>query len=188
MKQRVSLFLVLAALAVVGAVWSMLLIVAQKQQTLDQRVQSVATQLKCVVCQGESVADSQADLAQQMRLVIRDQLRQGKSEQDVIQYFAQRYGEQIVWSPPWQGFSLLIWLVPLGFLLGGGALIVFLLREWRSAAADRVRTRTAESTKHEPQTVAVETGEPDLERYRERLEAELAAEDALFRRPGLEAT
>src|SRR5690349_1162449 len=137
MRQRLSFFLVLAALVLMAAVWSTLLLVAPKQQTLDQRVQSVASQLKCVVCQGESVADSTADLAQQMRLVIREQLQQGKSDQDVLQYFSQRYGDQIVWSPPWQGFSLLTWLIPLVFWLGGAALIVVLLREWRAAALHR---------------------------------------------------
>jgi cytochrome c-type biogenesis protein CcmH len=183
MRRRLPLFLVLTALALVAATWSMLLIAAPKQQTLDQRVQGVASQLKCVVCQGESVADSQAGLAQEMRLVIREQLQQGKSDQEVLQYFVQRYGEDIIWSPPWQGFSLLVWLVPILFWLGGAALLLFLFREWR-AMATRRQSEVVE--KREEQTVE-ETIEPDLERYRTQLEAELAAEDVLFRRSGLEA-
>src|SRR5436190_3054991 len=82
-----ALLLILAALAVMAAVWSILLIVKPKQETLDQRVQYVASQLKCPVCQGESVADSQVAIAQQMRQIIREQLQSGKSEQDVVQYF-----------------------------------------------------------------------------------------------------
>lgn len=140
---------------------------------LDQRVQNVAAQLKCPVCQGESVADSQATIAQQMRQVIREQLQSGKSEQEVVQYFVRSYGDQIVWLPLWQGFSLLAWLVPIAFLLGGAVLVCIVLREWRTGIAvaganDRVS----------------EDGSPldaDLEQYRAQLEAELAEEDALFR-------
>src|SRR6516162_7720188 len=131
MKSRSSLLIVLLALAVIAAVWSTLWIVAPGQQTLDARVQRVALQLKCLICQGESVADSPSILAQQMRAAIRQQLQSGRSEQEVIQYFQQRYGDQIVWSPPWQGFSLLAWLVPIAFLLCGIGLILLLLREWR---------------------------------------------------------
>src|SRR5215469_6420104 len=131
MKSRSSLLIVLLALAVIAAVWSTLWIVAPGQQTLDMRVQRVASQLKCLICQGESVADSPSTLAQQMRASIRRQLQAGRSEQDVIHYFQQSYGDQIIWSPPWQGFSLLAWLVPIAFLLSGIALVILLLREWR---------------------------------------------------------
>jgi cytochrome c-type biogenesis protein CcmH len=187
LRQRFSLILLLAALVLVVAVWSTLWLVGPKQQTLDQRVQSVAAQLKCVVCQGESVADSQASLAQQMRLVIRDQLQQGRSDQEVLQYFAQRYGEEIIWSPAWQGFSLLTWLMPIIFWLGGAALIFFLLREWR-ASARRVGGSGDEVEEKADVLAAEEIGfEPELEPYRAQLEAELAAEDVLFRRSGLEA-
>src|SRR5205807_6167862 len=130
-----ALLLILAALAVMAAVWSTLLIIKPKQETLDQRVQNVASQLKCPVCQGESVADSQATIALQMRQVIREQLQSGKSEQDVVQYFVHSYGNQIVWLPLWQGFSLLAWLVPIAFLLGGVGLVFVVLREWRAGVA-----------------------------------------------------
>src|SRR5215472_14409029 len=149
MKSRTSLLIVLVALAVMAAVWSTLWIVAPGQQTLDARVQRVASQLKCLICQGESVADSPSTLAQQMRASIRQQLQSGRSEQDVIQYFEQRYGDRVVWSPPWQGFSLLAWLVPIAFLLCGIGLIILLLREWYSNAEkdtkhNKMRTSNAE--------------------------------------------
>lgn len=168
-----TLLLILTALAVIAAVWSILLIVKPRQETLDQRVQNVASQLKCPVCQGESVADSQATIAQQMRQVIREQLQSGKSEQEVVQYFIRSYGDQIVWLPPWQGFSLLAWLIPIVFLLSGAVLVFIILHEWRAGVA-----------------VAGETGivaeneislDADLEQYRAQLEAELAEEDSLFR-------
>ena len=212
MKSRRSILIVLVALAVIAAVWSTLFIVTPGQQTLDARVQQVASQLKCLICQGESVADSPSTLAQQMRTAIREQLQSGKSEQDVIQYFEQRYGPQIVWSPPWQGFSLLAWLVPIAFLLCGVVLVTLLLREWRSTTGigTNVGTGSAQGTiptasvrlctggtgvvgivqtcgaKHTGYSAdpvpAISLRDDDLERYRAQLEEELAEDDVLFRK------
>jgi cytochrome c-type biogenesis protein CcmH len=169
-----ALILILVALAVIAAIWSTLLIIEPKQETLDQRVQNVASQLKCPVCQGESVADSQATIAQQMRQVIREQLLSGKSEQDVVQYFIRSYGDQIVWLPPWQGFSLLAWLVPIAFVLVGAVLVFIVLREWRAGVAV-----VGENDIASEDEISLDA---DLEQYRVQLEAELAEEDSLFRR------
>ena len=128
MKQRQPLFLLLALLAVIAAIWLFMILTAARNEALDQRVHDVASQLKCPVCQGESVADSPSTISQQMRAVIRQQLQSGKSEHEVIQYFVDRYGEQIVWSPPWQGFTLLAWLVPIALLLVGAFLLFIVLR------------------------------------------------------------
>src|SRR5215472_10064861 len=106
MKRRRSLLLCIAILALVGSIWSYMLITAPPQETLDQREHDVASQLKCLVCQGESVADSPALLSQQMRAIIRQQLQSGKSEQEIIQYFQSRYGDKILYAPPQQGFNL----------------------------------------------------------------------------------
>lgn len=177
-KQHASLYLLLVALLVVIATWSTLLLTPPGQRTIDQRVMDVAAQLKCVVCQGESVADSQAALAQQMRLVIQNQLQAGKSEQEVIHYFEERYGAEIVWSPAWQGFGLLAWLIPILFWSGGIALVVFLLREWQQRSLKSVDSSNIEMTRKEQ--------EADQDDYRTQLEAELAEEDALFRQVGRE--
>lgn len=176
MKQRRSLFLLLAIIAVIAAIWLAVYLSAPRQQTLDQRVQAVASQLKCPICQGESVADSPSLLAQQMREVIRQQLQEGKSEQEIIQYFVRSYGEQIVWSPPWQGFSLLAWLVPIGLLLAGVIIIYFTLRDWQAATKSNEDDRDA-----------MKIEEAELERYRVQFERELAEDDVLFRRYRTEA-
>ena len=169
--QRRPLFIALAVLAIVGAVWSFVFLQNPPQPSLDQRVHDVASQLRCPVCQGESVADSPSQLSQQMRGVIRQQLQSGKSEQEVIQYFRTSYGDQIVWSPPWQGFTLLAWLVPIGLLLAGIILLFFVLRDWRALAP-------ASSTATEPELASVDEG--DLAFYRAQLEQELAADDPIF--------
>jgi cytochrome c-type biogenesis protein CcmH len=106
-----------------------------------------------------------------MRGVIRQQLQSGKSEQEVIQYFRTSYGDQIVWSPPWQGFTLLAWLVPIGLVLAGIILLFFVLRDWRTLAP-------ASSTAADPELASVD--EFDLAFYRAQLEQELAADDPIF--------
>src|SRR5579863_178058 len=156
-----SLLIVLVALVLVGTIWSALLVVSTTHKTLDQRVTDVASQLKCPICQGESVADSPSTLAQGMRAVIRQQLQSGRSEQQVIQYFVNSYGEQIVWSPPWQGFTLLAWLVPIALLLGGLALLFFTFRAWRTATPINPATNEDEHT-------AKALDEDELEHYRQQ--------------------
>ena len=169
--QRRPLFIALAVLAIVGAVWSFVFLQNPPQPSLDQRVHDVASQLRCPICQGESVADSPSQLAQQMRGVIRQQLQSGRSEQEVIQYFRTSYGDQIVWSPPWQGFTLLAWLVPIGLLLAGIILLFFVLRDWRALALSSSTAGEAELAK---------VDEADLAFYRAQLEQELAADDPIF--------
>jgi len=179
MKQRRPPLTALAVAAVVAAIWSYVLLLNPPQQTLDQRVQAVAAQLKCPVCQGESVAASPSEIAQQMRGVIRQQLQAGRSDQEIIQYFQASYGNAIVWSPPWQGFSLLAWLAPMAVLLGGAILLIYMLREWRALTPGGVAPDDGE---------LVHVDEAELAAYRAALERELAAEDPMFtRQSGMEA-
>ncbi len=178
MKRRHTLLILLAVVAIIGSIWFYTLLVSPSKQTLDQRVHDVASQLKCLVCQGESVADSPATLSLQMRGVIRQQLQSGKSEQEVIQYFVSRYGDRILLSPPWQGLTLLVWLVPIALMVGGILLLFVVLRSWQSHSdkepddADR-----AES---------VNIDEKELAYYQRQIEEELAAEDPVFSRPASE--
>ena len=173
MKQRRSLLLLVALIALVGAVWSYTLIVNPPQQTLDQRVYYVGEQLKCPVCQNESVADSSASIAEQMRLVIRQQLQEGQSEQQVLRYFAAHYGNQILLTPPPQGFNLLAWLMPVVMLLIGLGLLTFVIRDWRRQG----HLHMALSSGHEDAELRID---PELEQYRTQLEQELAGDDPLM--------
>lgn len=175
MKQRRSLrpfLFVLALVAVVVAIWSFVLLGAPPVKTLDARVLDVASQLKCPICQGESVATSPSLLGQQMRADIRQRLQSGRSEQEVISYYASRYGQQIVWSPQWQGFSLLAWVVPMVLLGGGAILLFFILRAWHRMS------RAHPGGEDDPELAKVD--EAGLKRYRAQLERELAADDPLF--------
>ena len=177
----------------VAALWSYMSFTASTHETLDQHVQKLGAQLKCPVCQGESVADSSVDRAQQIRAIIRQQILAGQSDQQIIEYFSERYGDQIVWSPPWWGFSLLAWLAPIALLLGGMVLILFTLRDWRTSmvnvAANAVRQGKhtgldTGSVVQEEDTELGDMNEAELAQYRTQLERELAAEDVLFNHSG----
>ncbi len=179
MKRWRPLFLTLVVLAILAAIWSYVMITTPPQKTLDQKVQDVASQLKCPVCQDESVADSPSLIAQQMREVIRQQLQSGKSEQQVISYFVSRYGQQILWSPPWQGFSMLAYLVPFGLFTGGCILLFFILRDWSaSSLSSGPGTPTNKSKDSEADMDTID--EVDVAIYRQQLEEELAADDPIF--------
>ncbi len=173
MKQRRSILLITALLAVMAAIGSSLLLATPRPQTIDQRVHSIASQLKCPVCQDESVADSSVSIAEQMRQVIRQQVQAGKSDQQIIQFFEDRYGAGIVWSPPWLGLTLFAWLVPIALFLAGCVLLFFVLREWRMSAPG--------SGGGAVQNTGEILEDAELESYRGQLEQELAAEDVLFK-------
>jgi len=178
MKRRQSLLLFLGVVAIISSIWLYTLLVSPSKQTLDQRVHDVASQLKCLVCRGESVADSPTTLSLQMRGVIREQLQSGKSEQEVIQYFVSRYGDRILLSPPWQGLTLLAWLVPIALMVGGILLLFVVLRSWQSQSdKESVDADRAES---------VDIDENELAYYQQQIEQELAAEDPVFSQPGSE--
>ena len=93
-------------------------------------VHDIAAQLRCVVCQTLSVADSPSEMASQMRAIIRERLASGESPAEVQRYFVDRYGEWILLSPPRRGFNLLVWLLPLAAVLVGLAVTAALVWRW----------------------------------------------------------
>lgn len=103
---------------------------------------ALASELRCPVCQGNSIQDSPSELAQQMRDLIRDQLRDGKTPDEVRAYFVARYGEWILLSPRAEGLNLIVYLIPLAAVLVGGAVVWRAVRRWTatgSKATDHVR-------------------------------------------------
>jgi cytochrome c-type biogenesis protein CcmH len=97
---------------------------------LDARVKTVASRLRCPVCQGESIQDSPAELSAQMRTLVREQLAAGRSEAEVFDYFVQKYGQWILLEPKAEGFNLVVYLLPLGFIVLGGAGLMFAIKRW----------------------------------------------------------
>ena len=102
---------------------------------LEARTSAVASQLRCPVCQGLSIQDSPSELAQSMRSLVRDQLAQGKTPDQVKAYFVSKYGEWILLTPAPHGFNLLAYAIPVLIVLGGGAVIALAVRRWTSPEA-----------------------------------------------------
>jgi cytochrome c-type biogenesis protein CcmH len=103
---------------------------AGSRTVAEETVESVAAQLRCVVCQNLSVADSPSEMAHQMRGIIRDRLAGGETPDQVIAYFVDRYGEWILLSPAARGFNLMVWIMPALALGVGLGVVAFGLRRW----------------------------------------------------------
>lgn len=97
---------------------------------IEAQVREITSQLRCPVCQGLSVGDSPSELANEMRTLVREQLQQGKTPAEVLDYFVQRYGEWILLAPPKRGFNLVIWLSPFVLLPIGAVAIYLGARRW----------------------------------------------------------
>lgn len=90
---------------------------------LEARVQKLGKALRCAVCQGVSIADSPASMARAQLDTVRELVAEGKSDQEVIDYFVTRYGEWVLLEPPRHGFNWFVWLAPLALLVGGAFVI-----------------------------------------------------------------
>jgi cytochrome c-type biogenesis protein CcmH len=122
--------------------------------SLDDRTRAVAQQLRCPVCQSESVADSPSQISKDMRATIRRRLAAGESPDSIKSYFVSRYGNWILLAPPASGVGNLAWLAPPLLLLGGLGLLITLIANWRKRA----------------KTEIPKTGAPYLERVQAELE------------------
>jgi len=111
---------------------------APTRAVTESQVQEVAAQLRCVVCQTLSVADSPSEMASQMRGIIRARLAAGERPAEVIQYFVDRYGEWILLAPRRRGFNLLVWLFPLVAVATGLVLVATIVRRWTRRRRDGV--------------------------------------------------
>ena len=120
---------IVAALALLGTAARPAIAQTAKPVSEDI-VHDIAAQLRCVVCQNLSVADSPSEMASQMRAIIRERLAAGESPADVQRYFVDRYGEWILLSPPRRGFNLLVWLLPLAAVVLGLTVTAALVWRW----------------------------------------------------------
>lgn len=122
-----------------------------QQRELDPEVFTIGDELRCPTCVSESVGESNSAIAREMRVLIQDQLDQGRTRAEILAFFQERYGDWILLDPPRTGVMLIVWLLPVAALLVGAAVMVVLIRRWRRAADvvvdvaadDRERVRAA---------------------------------------------
>ncbi len=86
---------------------------------LEKRVTSLSQELRCLVCQNETLADSRADLAVDLRNQIREQMKAGKTDQEIIAFLTSRYGDFVLYRPPVRPATYLLWFGPFVLLIGG---------------------------------------------------------------------
>ena len=135
MKSFIVLLLVLLS-------WSTLSIAKEAQPVmgdaaLQARVLKLGGELRCLVCQGESLAESQSDFAKDMLNKIRSLMQQGKTDQEIKDYLVQRYGDFILYRPPFSGITAIVWITPVLLLAAGVSLLIFNIKR------RRVRVQTA---------------------------------------------
>jgi|TARA_B110000967_G_scaffold193444_1_gene221024 cytochrome c-type biogenesis protein CcmH len=85
--------------------------------------------LRCLICQGQSIADSNSDFASTIKLVVQDQIEEGKSEEEIYDFLISKYGEWIVYQPTFTKNNFLLWAIPYLILVFGGFVVYFLLRK-----------------------------------------------------------
>ena len=88
--------------------------------------------LRCLVCQGQSISDSNSDFAQTIKLVVKDLIEEGKTEDEIYFFMAEKYGEWIVYKPKFNSSNFLLWILPYFFLILGGIIIFVLLKKNRN--------------------------------------------------------
>jgi cytochrome c-type biogenesis protein CcmH len=100
----------------------------------ESRARSLQRQLRCLVCQGESIDESGATLAADLRHLVRQQIADGKSDREIKDYLVARYGDFILMQPPLQADTMILWLAPFVVLLGAGAVAFWAIRRARPRA------------------------------------------------------
>lgn len=102
-------------------------------QDIYQEAQRIGAELRCPVCTGQSLVESNSEVAQEMRDKIVEMLRQGKTRQEILDHFVAQYGDWILNSPPARGAGLVAWLVPPAALVAGALVLVWFIRRRQPA-------------------------------------------------------
>ncbi len=136
MKSRLAFYLLL--------VLSMTLpVVAQQARpmaddpVLEERLMNLSRELRCLVCQNETLADSRADLAVDLRNEIREQMKAGKTDQEIIAFLTARYGDFVLYRPPVKASTYLLWFGPFVLLLGGLFMLFRYLKQRRQLITEQ---------------------------------------------------
>lgn len=107
----------------------------------EARYQALTQELRCVVCQNQSLADSDAPLAHDLRLEVFNMLQSGSSDEQIKTFLVDRYGEFVLYRPPVKSNTVALWLLPAGLLVIGGTIVFFAVRRQNRLATDNESER-----------------------------------------------
>ena len=130
------LALLLLALVAWGALFAKEAAPLAEDEAVERRMIAITEELRCLVCQNESLASSHAELAEDLRREVREQMKQGKSDQQIIDYLVARYGDFVLFDPPLKSYTLLLWFGPFALLLIGLTGLVIQMRKRRNKIAE----------------------------------------------------
>ena len=100
---------------------------------MEQRARNLQRQLRCLVCQGESIDESRAPLAAELRHLVRQQMEEGRSDREIMDYLTARYGNFILMKPPLQGDTVFLWTAPFLVLIAAAGVAIFVVNKARKA-------------------------------------------------------
>ena len=104
-----------------------------KDPKLEARAEKLGAGLRCMVCQSESIENSSADLARDLRIIVRERITAGDSDDTIVSYLVSRYGDYVLLNPPFKAKTLVLWLGPFGFLVVAiGAAFAFYRRRTKA--------------------------------------------------------
>lgn len=122
------LFLVTILVLASGIAFGKEAVPMAEDPALEARVQRLAEELRCLVCQNESLAGSRAELANDLRREIRDMMKAGKSDREIVDFLVQRYGDFVLYRPPVKSTTYLLWFGPFLLFAGGLGMLVYYLK------------------------------------------------------------
>jgi cytochrome c-type biogenesis protein CcmH len=114
---------------------------------LEKRVNDIGLELRCLVCQNQTISDSHAGLATDLKNQIREQLKAGKSEKQIIDFMVERYGDFVLYRPPMKATTILLWAGPFVLLAAGAATGVLVVRRRRDTVTDPSQLTDAQRQK-----------------------------------------
>ncbi|MEM6580427.1 MAG: cytochrome c-type biogenesis protein [Pseudomonadota bacterium] len=141
-KTAFSVILTLLLTAV--PTWAVIETYEFSEPALEQRYRQLTQELRCPKCQNQNIADSNAPIAQDLRLLLYQQLESGASNEEILDHMVARYGEFVRYRPSFEGATVILWLTPLALLLVAVGVVILALRRKGSSADASVETLSAE--------------------------------------------